>query len=667
MTRTVAALCVALALCAGLAGAVLWAGAPPRAELRMVNGTEPRTLDPGLMTGAPEGRIADAIFEGLTSRDPATLRPVPGVAESWDVSADGLTWTFRLRGDARWSDGRTVTAEDFAWSWRRLQDPARGAEYAYILHAVRFAEAYNAWGGHADALEGPVREALADLREGAADGVTAERWQRFLAEHRVADRVRGAEDAELAALLARRAGVLTDSELDRVAEHLRIVAARRRAGFREAERRFGRDGGVFARDDRTLVVELRAATPYFLELTAFYPSFPVRRDVVERAGDAWFLPATIVSNGPFELRAWRVHDRIRLERSETYWNRDAIRLASVDVLPVENASTALNLYLAGDVDWLPGLYPPDLVDALRVRPDFYSGPGLVLYYYRFNCRRPPFDDARVRLAVGIAIDREAITRDVLRLGQLPAHHVVPPGLPGYEQPSSALGFDPDRARALLAEAGYPAGAGFPAVGILFNTHESHKQIAELVADQLRRELGIEVSAYNQEWQAYQASTLAGDYDLARAGWIGDYLDPNTFLDMWVTGGGNNQTGWGDARYDRLVRAASDPAAFVASPEATLAGLADPAALLAGAGAVRAADGETARRSALAALRLALLREAESLLVNEAFPILPIYYYVVSGLVDPAVRGFHAELVDPDGTRRPNLQDLHPLRGMWVER
>ncbi|MGI9431897.1 MAG: ABC transporter substrate-binding protein, partial [Myxococcota bacterium] len=159
MSRTVAAIVAALVACAALAGAVLLVSAPPTAELRMVNGTEPRTLDPGTMTGAPEGRIADAIFEGLTVRDPATLRPVPGVAESWEVSPDGLVWTFHLREDARWSDGTVVTAEDFAWSWRRLQDPARGAEYAYILHAVRFAEAFNAYGAHADALEGPVRDA----------------------------------------------------------------------------------------------------------------------------------------------------------------------------------------------------------------------------------------------------------------------------------------------------------------------------------------------------------------------------------------------------------------------------------------------------------------------------------------------------------------------------
>jgi oligopeptide transport system substrate-binding protein len=174
-----------------------------------------------------------------------------------------------------------------------------------------------------------------------------------------------------------------------------------------------------------------------------------------------------------------------------------------------------------------------------------------------------------------------------------------------------------------------------------------------------------VRAYNQEWQAYQESLRAGDYDLARSAWIGDYLDPNTFLDLFVSGGGNNQTGWGDPRYDAWIRAAADPAGFARAPAEALAGVREPAAFRAHLHAVAAAPDAAARASALARLRLQLLREAEALLVQEAFPVLPLYYYVVSGLVAPRVGGFHGSLVDPDGTRRPNLQDLHPLRGMWL--
>jgi oligopeptide transport system substrate-binding protein len=178
---------------------------------------------------------------------------------------------------------------------------------------------------------------------------------------------------------------------------------------------------------------------------------------------------------------------------------------------------------------------------------------------------------------------------------------------------------------------------------------------------------VDARAYNQEWQAYQASVLAGDYDLARAGWIGDYLDPNTFLDLWVSGGGNNQTGWGDARYDAWIRAASDVARFAAAPGPLLGALREPEAMRARLAEAEAAGEGAPRAAALGRIRMQLFREAEALLVQEAFPILPLHFYVVSGLVAPRVGGFHAELVDDDGTRRPNLQDLHPLRGMWIRR
>ena len=251
---------------------------------------------------------------------------------------------------------------------------------------------------------------------------------------------------------------------------------------------------------------------------------------------------------------------------------------------------------------------------------------------------------------------------MLRLGQQPAHHIVPPGLHGYASPPSAIGFDPARARQLLAEAGYPGGAGFPEIGILYNTLESHKTLAELVADQLAKHLGIRVTPYNQEWQAYLATMLAGEYDIARAGWIGDYLDPNTFLDLWITNGGNNQTGFSDPTYDALIAAAADVDRLGADA-ARRPGLFEPERTRALADALRDAEGTSVHRDAATALRLQLLREAEAILVQRAFPVIPLYFYVQKGLVKPHVDGFYSELVFEDGTTAPNLQNLHPLRGI----
>lgn len=577
MIRPLAVLAAVVAATLAIVGLTFSTATREPADFTFVNGTEPETLDPAHMTGEPEFRIAIELFEGLTRRDAKTLRPVPGVAESWETSDDGLRWTFHLRDDARWSNGAAVTAHDFVYAWLRLLDPSTGAKYRYLLGGLRGAAEF--------------------------DGNTA-------------------------------------------------------SGF-------GVDRGVFALDERTLVVELVAPIPYFLELTAFFSTFPVPKATIDAHGHDWFLPETLVGNGPFTLRSWRVGERIRLAPNPEYWGADSVTLRSIDALSIENPTTALNLYLTNEVDWLPKLYPVELVDILREREDFYSGPGMIVYFYRLNTTRPPLDDPRVRQAIGLAIDRREITDDVMRLGQLPATTFVPPGMPGYTPPESGFGFDVAKAQRLLAEAGYPGGEGMRELGILYNTRDDHKKIAEVIADQLRRNLGIHVMAYNQEWQSYIASVDAKDYDIARAGWIGDYMDPNTFLDMFLTGGGNNRTGWSSEAFDALIAAAGDSAAVSRAPEKLLRLAPDPVRAREKLRSVKAAASPGERREALAGFRLELLRQAESLIVNDGFPVVPIYFYVTSGLLNPSVEGIYTQLEFPDGSRGSNLQDLHPLRNVRV--
>jgi oligopeptide transport system substrate-binding protein len=341
-------------------------------------------------------------------------------------------------------------------------------------------------------------------------------------------------------------------------------------------------------------------------------------------------------------------------------------MKAVDALSLEDASTALNLFLTGEVDWLDSLYPNDLIDVLKTRPDFYKSPGLSVYFYRFNTTRAPFNDRRVRHALNLAVDRRLIVENVLGAGQIPALRFVPPGMAGYEPPSTSIGLDIPRAKQLLAEAGYPDGKGFPEIGILFNTLATHKKIAEVVADQLKRGLGIRANAYNQEWQSFLDTVRNLDYQMARAGWIGDYVDPNTFLDMFVTNGGNNQTGWSSPVYDRLIAAAADVSKVAEDPEFILADLRDPKPVKALLAVLRGEAPPDERLRATAAIRMLILKEAESILVNDEFPILPLYFYVTSGLVQPHVRGFYSTLVFEDGTTGPNLQDIFPLRDMWVD-
>ena len=319
------------------------------------------------------------------------------------------------------------------------------------------------------------------------------------------------------------------------------------------------------------------------------------------------------------------------------------------------------------------------------RSDFYTHPGLGVYFYRFNTLRPPLDDRRVRRALNLAIDRRVIVDRVLGLGQPPALRLVPDGIPGYEPPPTSIQLDVERARQLLADAGFPGGRGFPKLGILYNTQDMHKKIAEVIADQLARNLRIEVQPYNQEWQSYMASVREGQFDLARGSWIGDYVDATTFLDLWVTGGGNNQTGFSSPTYDALLRAASDVGRFAERPSGPppteppsderppaehpsglLRQLKQPQPMLELL-QQRARETDPAERRRLAErVRSRLLSEAEAILVQDEFPVLPIYFYVNVGMKAPRLRGLYTEIELPDGGRASNLQPLHPLRDLWVE-
>lgn len=553
-----------------------------RADFTYVSGAEPKSLDPAIMTGQLEGRFAFALFEGLTYQDPETIDNVPGMAERWEVTPDGRTWTFHIRRDARWSNGDPVTARDFHWSWKRALEPATASEYSYML-----------W-----------------------DIVNAEKY--------------------------------TKGEVDDFA-----------------------DVGVEVLDDHTLRVRLESAVPYFLDLTSFYTLFPVHRPTVEKwdadpdaPPGAWTMPGRIVTNGPFLLEAWIANDRIRLRKNEDYWNADSIRVETIDALSIEDQTAALNVFLKGAADWNPANWPSLLNDRIKELPVFKSSPAFITYYYRINNTRDHFKDARVRRALSMAIDRKEIVKNVTGLGETVAFTYVPPGIKGYVPPPG-LRYDPEAARRLLAEAGYPGGKGFPECDLLYNTSESHRAVALVISRQLEDNLGITVQPLNQEWQSYQADTRTLKYDLARAGWIGDYLDPNTFLNMFLTDGGNNQTGYSSALYDRLHEITKDAPAFIDDPDEGLYGkLVEPDELRKRVAEAAAATEITERLRLANRVRMQVFKEMERLLCEIDCPIIPLYFYVTKSLVKPDVGGFHAYVRGPDGRRIPNVRDLHPLRGFF---
>ena len=666
MYRTLLGICSVFLAALLVVGLTFSATREAPADFVFVNGTEPKSLDPQLTTGEPESRLTDALFEGLTRFDGKTLGPIPGVAKSWDVSPDGTLYTFHLREEARWSDGKPVTAEDFVRSWLRLLEPRTAAEYAYMLFPIRHAEALNSGDPRADALEKALPD-LAKLRGNGNAPVDAGEWQRFIARNKLGDPLRASDRPLVAELLGRRSGSVSASELAELERLFTAFVSELRAAARTAREHFGKDQGTYALDARTLRVELRSPTPYFIELMAHHSTFPVPRFIADaqQAPDDWYLPEKLVSNGAYRLKTWIVNDHIRLEKSPTYWGRDRVRLELIDVLPNDNWTTSMNIYLTGAADWLPKYFPAELAPALRKRDDFHAEAGFSSYFFRINNTRKPLDDKRVRKAINLAIDRRIIVSSVRELGEVPSFTFIPPGLKGYQPAESALRYDVPEARRLLAEAGYPGGKGFPRIGLLFNTSEDHKKIAEAVADQLRKNLGIEIGAYNQEWQSYLATQRAMDYDITRSGWIGDYLDPNTFLDLWVTNGENNNTGFSSPLYDRLLRTAGNVAPFVADPEPLLERLRDPQAIRRELDAARS-GALPEQRAARERIRFLLFREAEAILVNEEFPIIPLFFYVDASLVRKHVRGFSMRTLGPDGKPVVNLQDRHPLQDLWVE-
>jgi ABC-type oligopeptide transport system substrate-binding subunit len=387
--------------------------------------------------------------------------------------------------------------------------------------------------------------------------------------------------------------------------------------FNKGSLRDERAVGIRAPDDSTLVVRLAEPTAYFLHLTEFYTFLPVPRPAIERFGNRWTLPRNIVCNGAFTLESWRQNDRFEFARNPRYWDAANVRLDGLIAYSVEDLNTSVNLYKAGVIDWCPsGFMPSQFLPYLRGYADFRHGNYQGVQFFSINVTRKPFDDVWVRRALNFAVDRDAIANDLLKRSREPWGNFTPTGYPGYAQPPG-IRFDPERARACLARAGYPGGRGFPKFAILINTSEDGRRISEALQAMWKRELHVDVEILNQEWGSYLQSTSALQYDVARRSWIGDYLDPNTFLACYVTGDGNNRTGWSNARYDALLRDAA--------------------------------------KEVDAAKRFALLREAEALLLDQG-PVIPIYHFSTNELVKPYVRGIYQTALD-----------VHPLTYAWLDR
>ncbi len=569
-------------------------------SLWLNNGSEPEWIDPGKCSDSAGGAVIDNIFAGLTQADPNTELPIPDIAESWEVTRDARTYTFHLRQSV-WSDGTPLTAEDFAFAWRRVLDPNTASRYANMLYVLDNGEPVNLqalWVGPADTQVALDANVLSTALQASAP----------------IDRLDVGRDPNGTAGFFAYVGGPTGQQ-QAATERLLLLHGTAHQDTRLVVRRPNLQWvGVRALDDRTLQVHLRDPVPFFVALTAYHTLMPVPRHVLSRlqsAGidtDLWTRPEHIVSNGAYVLGAWQFKYAFTYEKNRRYWDAEHVAIAHVKALQIESANTALNMYRAGEIDWMGTNMPipSEFIDALQSYRDVNREPMLSVYYFCFNLRAPPFDNLRVRQAFSLALDRASLTRYVLRGGELPYANIVPDTLPGFKPKLAAL-FDPNQARRLLAEAGFPGGRGLPPITFTYNTAEVHKQVAQAAQAMWKQHLGVEVMLENQEWKVFLENMELNNFQIARFSWVGDYPDPNTFLEeLLATTSGNNHTGYHDVAFDHLLQAAN-----------------------------RTVD----KRE-----RMALLAQAEARALA-AQPYMPLFIYTRSTMLKPYVVGMNKSVLE----------------------
>ncbi len=477
------------------------------------------SIDPNLIEDVEGSAIGRQLFEGLMSQNEKG-EVVPGVATGYEVSEDGLTYTFTLRDDAKWSNGEPVTANDFVYSWQRAADPATASEYQWYMGLMKIAN---------------VDEVIA--------------------------------------------GDKPTSEL-----------------------------GVKAVDDRTLEVTLSQPLPYFDQMVTHTTTFPVPKATIEEHGDAWTQPGNMVSNGAYVLEDRVPQEYITLKKNPEYWDSENVIIEEVTALIINDENQALTRYLAGEFDQtdVPAGQFPRLAEEYPEQA--ISVPNLCTYYYNLNVTDSgpeALQDPKVREALYLAIDRDVIVENVVAGGQKAAYTLTHWATAGFEVPqveAAKLSQADRNARAaeLMAEAGYGKDGEALSLDLLYNTSESHKQVATAISQMWKQTLGVETELANMEWQTFLEERHNKNYEVARAGWCADYNEASSFLDIMDSGSSYNDSGFNSADYDGLLKEAKTSE--------------DP---------------------------LPLYTQAEEIITQE-FPILPIYHYATVFMMDENIKGYPLE-------------------------
>ncbi|WP_128291137.1 peptide ABC transporter substrate-binding protein [Afifella aestuarii] len=516
------------------AAAVALMAASASAEVTYTRGNDadPETLDQHKTSTISEANVLRDLYEGLVVYS-SSAKVVPGVAESWETSDDGLTWTFHLRDDAKWSNGEPLTAGDFVFSYQRIINPETGAKYANILYPIKNAEAANS-------------------------------------------------------------GKVPPEEI-----------------------------GVKALDEHTLQFTLENQTPYFLELLTHQTSLPVYPPAVKEFGTDFVQPENMVSNGAYTLQEFTPNSRIVLVKNKNFHDADNVAIDKVIYIPFEDRSACLRRFEAGEVQSCSDI-PTEQMKYVKdtLGDEVHIVPYLGNYYYAVKADKEKLSDVRVRQALSMAIDREFIADEIWAGAMLPAYSLVPPGIGNYGEPAYAdyKDMDPldreDKAIELLEEAGY--GKDNPlSVEIRYNTGENHQNTATAIAD-MWKNIGVKTTFVTADGATHYAYLRdKGDFDIARAGWIGDYSDPQNFLFLVESNNpGFNYANYNNPEYDALMEKAEETSDLDERAE--------------------------------------VLKQAETIFMRD-LPFIPILYYSSLSLVSDKLQGWEDNLVNVHGTRWMSLE------------
>ena len=489
-------------------------------ELNINIGPEPATIDPAKNSAVDGATLINHAFEGLMKLD-SEGQIVEGQASKYEVNEDETVYTFTLRDDAKWSDGKAVTAEDFVYSWQRLVDPKTGADYSYMIDMVQNA-----------------------------------------------NEIMAGEEKDLTKL------------------------------------------GIKALDEKTVEVTLATPTPYFLEVCAFPATYPVRKDIVEANADTWATdPATYVGNGPYVLKSWEHQANMSYVKNENYYDFKNLGPDTINFVLMEDKNTILSAFKNGEILFGDDL-PSEEIEAMKDK-GLYIESQLGTYFLSINVQKEVLNNEKVREALSLAIDRDYIVEKVAKGGQIPADTFIATGLTDADgktqfHDNATKWYDVadyegnvKKAKELLKEAGYENGKGIPSIELMCNP--GHEPIMEAIQNMWKENLGISSTISSQDWNVFLETRKQGEFQVARDGWLGDYNDPISFIDMWVTGGGNNNAQWSNKEYDKLVKEIKSTT-----------------------------DKEK---------RYELMHQAEDILAKD-MPIIPIYYYTDLYLKSDKLEGMY---------------------------